>query len=76
MPPESMRAEARDRRNKKEPASRFSKQVCTDYARARQIERGNMANPFALGTAMWKSGEYDEEIMLWIESKEANESAA
>lgn len=70
------RIEARARQSKKEPASRFSKQICTDYARARQLERGNIANPFALGTAMWKSGEYDEEIMLWLQSKEADESAA
>jgi hypothetical protein len=62
--------------NKKNAASRFSKEVCIEYAKARREVEGKIDNPYALGTALWKSGDGDEEIQLWVWSKESDESAA
>lgn len=56
--------------------SRFSKQVCIEYAKACQERGQNIRNPYALGTGLWKSGESDEEIMLWLRMKESDEGAA
>jgi hypothetical protein len=61
---------------KKNAASRFSKEVCIEYAKARREAEGKIENPYALGTALWKSGDGDEEIQLWVWSKESDESAA
>jgi len=61
---------------RKSGASRYQKEVCIEYAKARQQAEGKIDNPYALGTALWKSGEGDEEITLWLRAKEASESAA
>jgi hypothetical protein len=61
---------------KKNTASRFSKEVCIEYAKARRQAEGKIDNPYALGTAMAKTIEYDEEIELWLRSKGSNQSVA
>lgn len=61
---------------KKSTGSRFSKEVCIEYAKARRLAKGKIDNPYALGTAMAKTTEYDEEIETWLRSKESNQSVA
>ncbi len=53
-------------------ASRFSKEVCIEFAKARQQTEGKIVNPYALGTTMAKTTDYDEQIALWLQSKETN----
>ena len=60
----------------KNTTSRFPKEVCIEYAKARQQAEGKIQNPYALGTAMAKTTEYDEEIELWLKSKDFNQSVA
>ncbi len=65
-----------DVHSKKNTASCYSKEVCIEYAKARQQAKGNIDNPYALGTAMAKTTEYDEEIKLWLQSHNPNEIVA
>ena len=58
------------------PGSRFTKQQCIEYAKARKEKGQDIKNPCALGTELWKSGEQDEEIMLWLQAEASDENVA
>ncbi|HKC65439.1 MAG TPA: hypothetical protein VKB86_17490 [Pyrinomonadaceae bacterium] len=60
----------------KDGPSRFPKEVCIEYAKARQQAEGKIKNAHALGTAMAKTTQYDEEIELWIRSKDSERNIA
>jgi hypothetical protein len=56
--------------------SRFTREQCIEYAKALKQQGQAIKNPYALGTTLWKSGEQDEEIMIWLGEKASAETAA
>ena len=56
--------------------SKFSKDICREYADHLYRTRQGVKNPGGFATAIFRSGEEDNQIALWLEAEEAKDPAA